>query len=344
MTNLIIGAIRKDSGKTSILVGLAKAINKNIAYFKPFGNRLRYDKKRLWDYDAALMKYLFNLDEDPENLSLGFEHTRLKYAYDQKAIREKLISELAKISANKDVVFIEGGSYLSYGASIHLDVLSIAEYIKGKLIIIINGSEHDILDDIYFVKKYLDMKKSDFAGVIINKVADVDDFKNTYLDEIKALGVNVLGLIPYEKELTYFSVGFIVDYLFAKVIAGKEGLGKTVKDIFIGTMSATSAVQSSLFKRESKLVITTGDRSDLVLAALESSSAGIILTNNIMPPANIISKAEEVNIPLLIVPWDTYDLVKRITSMELLLTKSDSNKVELLQKLVSENVSLKGIV
>ena len=81
----------------------------------------------------------------------------------------------------------------------------------------------------------------------------------------------------------------------------------------------------------------------MILASLESDTSGIILTNNILPPSNIISKASERNIPLLMVFSDTYQTAKPIESLEPLLTKDDAEKVDLLQQLVKKHVNLTEI-
>jgi BioD-like phosphotransacetylase family protein len=82
----------------------------------------------------------------------------------------------------------------------------------------------------------------------------------------------------------------------------------------------------------------------MILASLESDTSGIILTNNIMPPPNIISKASERNIPLLMVFADTYQTAKQIESLEPLLTKDDSEKVELLKGLIQRHINIQEIV
>jgi BioD-like phosphotransacetylase family protein len=91
------------------------------------------------------------------------------------------------------------------------------------------------------------------------------------------------------------------------------------------------------------LTITSGDRTDMILAALESNSVGIILTNNILPPPNIISKASERDIPLLLVSTDTYEVAKQIDNLQPLLTKDDTNKIDQLVQLVKEHVNISSL-
>lgn len=74
MNKLIIASLRNSTGKTNFIVGLAEALQKKTGYMKPFGDRLLYSKKRLWDYDAALMTNLYAMKESPDDMSIGFDH------------------------------------------------------------------------------------------------------------------------------------------------------------------------------------------------------------------------------------------------------------------------------
>ena len=340
MEKIVIASSRESAGKTSVIVGLAKAMGKSYGYIKPFGDRLLYRKKRLWDYDAALVTNVLGLNENPEDITIGFEHAKLRYMYDEQRIRDKVLELVATTGKNKDVLFVETGKDLSYGVSVHLDAFSLAETVAGKLVLVVSGVEDAIVDDIMFVKNFVSKAKVNFKGVIINRVHDIDDFKNTYLPAIAKTGINVLGMLPYHSELRNFSVGYLSECLFAKVIAGESGLNNVVKTIFVGAMSTNEALRNPLFNKENRLVITSGDRSDMVLASLEKNTVGVILTNNLLPPSNIIARASEMNIPLLLVPSDTYQVARQIDSMEPLLTRDNSDNINLLAELVKANVKL----
>ena len=344
MNKIIIASLRKNAGKTTVMVGMARALNKKIGYLKPFGDRLIYNKKRLWDYDSALIANTFALSENPEDMSIGFDHSKLRYMYDEKVTREKVLDLAANMAQGKDLLFVEGGRDLAYGISVYLDAVSLARYLGGNLVIVISGDENTVFDDITYVKKNMDLSGINFKGIIINKVQNMDDFKETYLPQIQKIGVPVLGVIPYQKDLTYFSVSYLSERLFAKVVTGEDQLNRTVKNIFIGAMSVNAALQQPLLKKEGILMITGGDRTDMILVALDYQVTGIILTNNVVPPSHIISKATERKVPMLMVPYDTYETARRIDSMEPLMTKDDKQKIELLGKLIQENVNIQEIV
>jgi len=139
MEKIVIASMRKSAGKTSVIVGLAKALKKRIGYIKPFGDRLFYQKKRLWDYDAALITDIFGLEENPEEMSIGFDSSKLRYMYDAEGIEKKLLKIISDIGKDKEVFFVEGGKDITYGISVNLDVISLAQYIDGKLFIVISG-------------------------------------------------------------------------------------------------------------------------------------------------------------------------------------------------------------
>ncbi|MBP7603235.1 MAG: AAA family ATPase [Spirochaetes bacterium] len=343
MDKIVISSSRESAGKTSIIVGLAKAMGKTYGYIKPFGDRLLYRKKRLWDYDAALVTQVLGLHENPEDITIGFEHSKLRYMYDEVRIGEKVKELVANTSKNKDVLFVEGGKDLSYGVSVHLDAVTLAQNIGGKLIVVVSGNDDAIVDDIMFIKNYVGLGKVDFRGVIINKVHDLEDFNATYLPAIEKTGVKVLGIVPMQPDLKNFTVGYLSECLFAKVIAGEGGLNNVVKTIFVGAMSTNEAMRNPLFNKENRLVVTSGDRSDMVLASLDQNTIGILLTNNILPPSNIISKASEMNIPLLLVPSDTYQVARQIDAMEPLLTRDNTENINLLTELIKKNVKIKEV-
>ncbi|MBW1690901.1 MAG: phosphotransacetylase family protein [Deltaproteobacteria bacterium] len=342
MKKLVVASMRKSAGKTSVIVGIAKALNEDIGYIKPFGDRLLYRKKRLWDYDSALITDIFGLDESPEKISIGFEPSKLRYMYDAESMGTRLHELLSDVGKDKSMVFVEGGKDIGYGISVNLDAISVARYLNGKLLVVISGDDDTILDDITFLKTYLSNTEIDFCGVIVNKVRDVEDFKDVCLPQISK-GVQVLGVIPYREEFTHFSVRYLAERLLAKVVAGEGGLHNPVKTILIGAMSPSTARSYPPFHEANKVVITGGDRSDMILASLETNTAGIIITGNILPPQNIISKAAERGVPLLSVPSDTFQTAIQIEHIEPLLTKDDVDKISLWEGIAREHIELSSI-
>ena len=346
MRTLVFASDRKNAGKTTIIMGLAKMLEgKKVGYMKPFGERMVYKKKRLWDYDAAAITKIFNLDENPEDLSMGFDHSKLIYMYNNReTIKEKFLESFGKISKNKHTVFVEGGKDIYYGCSIYLDPFSVANYTDGEIIFIIGGENYEILDEIHFLKNYIELTNNKIKGVIVNKIESMDMWEEEYLPKVENIGMEVLGAIPRTKELETTTVGLIAEQLFAKVIIGEEWLSNEIENIFIGAMSASEALKNPIYNKKKKLIITSGDRTDMILASIEHDTSCLILTNNIIPPQNIVEKARKTRVPLLLVPWDTYTTAKYVENIKVLLNEKDIKKIKLVETLIKEYVKTADII
>ncbi len=339
----IFASTRASAGKTSLIAGLMSVHGNKSAYIKPFGDRLIYKRKRNWDYDANVLIDIFGIKEEPENITLGFDHSKLRYIYDEGNIESTLSAMTEAAGREKDYIFLETGKNMSYGASIHLDPLSICKTLKGELILIATGTNDEITDDILSFKEFIDLNDVHLKGVIINKVKENDEFEDLYRKEIEKTGINILGVIPFNNLLSSYTVGFITDKLYAKIIAGEDGLNNRVNNIFVGAMSTDESVRNPLFTSEKKLLITSGDREDTIMAGLETDTAGIILSNNIYPSQNILQKASAKNVPLLLVTMDTYQVAMHINKVEALIT-NDKERLSVLYNMLEKYVKLENIL
>jgi hypothetical protein len=122
-SRIVFASMCESAGKTSVIVGLGKALGRNIGYMKPIGDRLLYQKKRLWDYDAALVTNLFGLKGRPEDITMGFEHSKLGYMYDDASRKQKLLEIATEIEKNCEMLFVESGKNLRYGSSVNMDAI-----------------------------------------------------------------------------------------------------------------------------------------------------------------------------------------------------------------------------
>lgn len=344
MKKLIIASLRANAGKTSLIVGLAEHLKRPVGYMKPFGDRLLYSKKRLWDYDAALMSNLYALDRNPEHMSIGFDHAKIRYMYTGDSLRSQLEEMAAVMGRGTDLLLVECGRSMSCGCSVGLDPLSIARSLGAPMVIAASGGDEDILDDITFLRSKVDLAGVDLCGIVINGVHALENFRDLYLPEIEKLGIRVLGIVPHRVELGYYSLRFLADRLFAKVLTCERNLGRIVKHIFIGAMAGDTALQKPFFRKSDKLIITGGDRTDMILAAIESHSAGILLTNNILPPSNILARVEESGIPMLLANTDTNEAARRIAGLQPLITMDDRARIELLRELIAAHVDVQALM
>ena len=99
--------------------------------------------------------------------------------------------------------------------------------------------------------------------------------------------------------------------LQARVLCCRERLDLLVETLSIGAMNVNSAME--FFRRRRNMAVVTGaDRTDIQLAALEASTQCLILTGAGEPLPQLISRAEELDVPLLKVDHDTLTTVEVI--------------------------------
>jgi len=216
----------------------------------------------------------------------------------------------------------------------------VARKLGAKLLLVAGGDEDTIVDDVAHVCHRVDRSGVEILGVVCSKVRDPDDFAVTHRPALDRLGIEILGVLPHEPLLCSTSVDFVAGCVFARVLAGEENMGRRVARVFVGAASADAALRDPAFRSPGNLVITSGDRSDMILAALECNPAGILLTKNVLPPPNIVSRVTEAGVPLLLVPADTFQAAKQVDDMEPLVTRDDTDKLERLRVLVAERVDV----
>lgn len=340
MKNIIISSTEADAGKTTIGLGIALSKEKKFNYFKPLGDRPIYKKKRLIDYDAKLFKKVLELEEEFEKFTMGFDHSKIRYSYDKETIRMKVADRVRELSQGKDCVIIETGEDWRFGSSVSLDPASLYEMLEAEIILVAAGTRTNIVDDLAASARYFDALDIPLKGAVLNRVESVDDMENFAVKDIEEMGIDVLGIVPEISEFDLTSVNFINDMLFGKVVAGHSGMGNIVENVFVGALSVDEMLRSPNFYKDRKLMVTGGDRSDIILAAMDEGTSGIILTNDLIPPSNIISKADRAGIPLIVIPLDTYEASKRIERMETITTVEDEFKINKIREEVTPRLKL----
>ena len=143
--------------------------------------------------------------------------------------------------------------------------------------------------------------------------------------------------------LKSISVKEIAKRLNAEVLAGEAGLNKRVEEYLIGAMTFENALK--YFRRyKNKAVITGGDRPDIQLAALETPTSCLILSGNLYPSAPILVKADENEVPILLVSDDTLSTMKKVEALVSRITPKDTDKIKVIEKTVTKCVKCDEIL
>jgi BioD-like phosphotransacetylase family protein len=117
-------------------------------------------------------------------------------------------------------------------------------------------------------------------------------------------------VLPLDRIFTSVSVGELAEALDGEIICRPDLTSNLVENLMVGAMGVDTALQ--YFRRKLNLgVITGGDRPDIQLAALETSTRALILTGNMRPSPMILSRAEEAGVAIILVKHDTMTTVQR---------------------------------
>lgn len=315
-SSLLITSIEAGIGKTTLTLALAlrlKKEGKNVGYFKPITDSAD-------DTDSKVAKETLGMSEPIE---LVCPATVTPFEYDMtdtqvEAVKKTIMDAYAKLKPNYDFLIIESCRNAHYLEFIGLGTKDLAPMLDAKVMLLAPGGKASRLDRLVCYFHLLKSANVPIVGAVISLVPDqlFQHFQTSLCPRLEKQGIVSLGLIPDRSTLVAPTVELVAAVLNARVLAGKDYLGKLVAEYLVGAMHPEAALK--YFRRSiDKAVITGGDRSDIALAAMETSTSALILTGSILPPASVLAKAEERQIPVLSVAADTFTTVKQLTSMKL---------------------------
>ncbi len=198
-----------------------------------------------------------------------------------------------------------------------------------------------MLDDALAAKSRLG---DSLLGIIINRVPSIsEDFVNSlvspYLEE---QGIPVLGTLPEVRGLAAISVAELIEILDAEVLTDHYDPQSLVENLTVGAMTADAALRR-FRKQTNKAVITGGDRTDIQLAALETSTSCLVLTGNLRPSPLIVKQAEEFGVPVLLVRPNTMEAIEQIEIVFGKTRLGQPKKLAQFQELLKENLDLERL-
>jgi len=185
-------------------------------------------------------------------------------------------------------------------------------------------------------------------GAVLNKVQPekiplVADYAGRGL---KQLGVPLLGVLPIQNMLSAPNLSQIAEETEGRWI-NAEGAGRNqrILRVVIGAMTAKGIIDYLL---PGTLVITPGDRDDVILAAIASAGlsgqqgiSGIVLTQDILPHPKILELLAQTDIPVIAARSDSYIVASQIHNMTVKTQPQDQDKIPIIKKLIQDHVDLK---
>jgi phosphate acetyltransferase len=339
--SIYITTIEPNSGKSLVSLGFLRMMlnqSSKVGYFRPIINK---DKNSLYDDHTFTAINFFNLDIRYEDC----------YAFEQSEVvellsegkKEKVIHDIIKkyksLEAKYDYVLVEGTDFSGEGGFTELDVnLMVAKNLGIPVLIVGAGNDKkkkDFINTMQLSYNSFIQKEVDVIGVIANKIeVDEMDYIKTELRKVIPKEVHI-DVIPKVNFLANPTMKEVVEALSGKVLFGEQFLDNSIGSYSTGAMQLRNYLTRI---RENALVITPGDRADIILGAIQANAssnypriAGIILTGNLIPENSILKLIEGIQstVPIISVDGGTFGISNKIGAVKSKIYASNSKKIML---------------
>ncbi len=315
---LLVASTEACSGKSATIVGIADRLQEKgikIAYTQPVvtGSATEgesTDPLRV-NTDTHLMAKALSLTEDRLGtplLILDAAKTTDRLTGIDRQDYSQLLQ--ASVQLPGDLVILEGGANLHEGSLFDLATAQVAETLDAGVLLVNRYHPVSSIDILLSAQQQLGKR---LLGVVINDIPRdrVDAVQATLVPYLEQSGIPVIAIVHRNGLLRSVTVKQLVEQLDAEVLCRPDRLDLMVESLSIGAMNVNSALE--YFRRGNNMaVVTGGDRADIQLAALETSTQCLILTGHLPPQPFIVSRAEDLEIPILSVDLDTLTTVEII--------------------------------
>ena len=237
-------------------------------------------------------------------------------------VLDKIIDKYKAIEERFDFVLVEGTDFSGEGAIIEWDInVLMAKNLGIPTILLASGvgkTLDELVNNIYMAYDSFTDNGVEVLMVVANKVQP-ENLELVRKGLEAQLPKNILiGVIPKNPILGNPTIKEIVEVLDGKVLFGEEYLNNQAGHFGVGAMQLRNYLTHL---QKDGLVITPGDRADIILGALQANLSinypnvsGIILTGNLVPEDSIIKLIDGLSdvVPIVSVKEGTFSITNRI--------------------------------
>ena len=351
-----ITTIEPNSGKSIVSLGLMQLLLSKVAkvgYFRPIIDDL---KKGEIDNHFNTVNTYFNLNLDFED---AYAFTRsdvitMKNNNQDDLIISKIIEKYKAIEERFDFILIEGTSFIGEGSIIEFDInILIAKNLGVPAIILASGfgkTMRQLVGSLQMAYDSFKDKGVEVLSVIANKV-QLENQSDVVSELEKNLPIEVIvNAIPLNPLLANASVREIVEELDATILFGESHINNQAGYFSVGAMQLRNYLTHL---KENGLVITPGDRADIILGALQAnisanypSISGIVLTGGLVPEESIIKLIEGLSdvVPIISVKEGTFSVTNRIGAIKSQIYAQNTQKIITLIQDFEKHVKVAALV
>lgn len=352
---IFVSATEPRSGKSLLTIGLMSALQGTVpavGYMKPVGQRM--SPQDAVDRDAALVKEIFSLKDALADINPAFLETAQA---DKDLMFETIFSACTRLSADKDLLVIEGTDYTSAIAALEFDInAELAKNLAAPVLLVANGAGKSCEEIVRGVTECRDSFRElgcRLLGAVVNRLKPGRESDEHRLKKLLAdKDIPLFGILPGNQKLSGPRLREVADKMNAKILSQGDDLSKIVTSTLVLAMTPENAL-GYMKDRDGCLLVTPGDRTEHIFAVLSAqkssrypSFSGLVLTGGLTPGKNVQELLEgltDVGLTILSVPDDTYSAALRVSSISGELVAADREKIELACGMVEKNVHIRDI-
>jgi phosphate acetyltransferase len=352
---IYIATVESDSGKSLISLGLLRMMltkSTKVGYFRPIINE--FDNNGYDEHTNTAINF-FNLDTNYKDCFAykQSEVVALLSEGKEDEVIQKVIEKYKKLEANYDYVLVEGTDFSGEGGIIELDInLMIAKNLNIPALIVGSGNgkkKKDFINTMQLSYNSFISKEVDVIGIVANKIEE-DEVDYIREELIKSFPEQLqIDIIPKIDFLAFPTVKEVVQALKGRVLFGAQFLDNAIGSYSTGAMQLRNYLTRI---KENALVITPGDRADIILGALQANAsknypkiAGIILTGTIIPEESILKLIEGVQstVPIVSVDGGTFGISNKIGAVKSKIYATHNKKILLSLDTFDTYVNAEGL-
>ncbi|KQC28621.1 phosphate acetyltransferase [Flagellimonas eckloniae] len=336
---LYVATLESHSGKSLVVLGLMQLLLGKMArvgYFRPIIDDIKTDG--LDNHISTVISH-FNLDLEHEQAYALTQTQVIELFNDGRhgEILDIIIQKYKNLEERFDFVLVEGSDFSSDGSIIEFDLnIDIAKNL-GIATVLVDNAQGKTLEEFCgnlesAVNSYL-KKGINVMGAVANKVRpeNLELVKNRLKREMEDR--TEIFVVPRVKKLSHPTIKEIVDALEGEVLFGKDYLNNQTGSFGVGAMQLHNYLTHL---SDNSLVITPGDRSDIILGALQAnlsdnypSISGIVLTGGLHPEPAIHKLLEgfQNHVPVISVKHGTFDAANSVGNIRSKIYSESKQKI-----------------
>jgi phosphate acetyltransferase len=345
---LYLTSVEASSGKSVAALGLMETLTRavsKVGYFRPVIAAGDEPDRRI-----ELFRTRYRLDQSYDE-SFGVTSTETRDFggnHVDPALVSRIIERFRRLADRCDYVLVEGTDYLGASKAFEFALnAEIASNLGAVALIVLTAADHapeQVNGALSAAIEGLGERGVPTVGAFVNRVPEAD----WSAMDAAVVGCSVpVWMLPELDTLTHPTIREVARAVGATLLLGSDDdLSRPVPDIRVAAMSVPRLMDHL---SEGTLLITPGDRSDIIMAAYSSRQSeaipavsGVILTGGLDPDPTVLRFAQGISqaasLPILVTDLDTYDTAAAVSGLHAEIAADDTRKITDALSLFEEHV------